>query len=568
MIGNKKVLVNILARAGSTSVKDKNIAIIEGNPVLWYSVSEALKSKYADDICVSTDSQKYADIAIKAGVKVPFLRDKAYATKNSTAADASKWTTLEYEKYSGKKYDYIIDFMNSNPCKLVEDLDACIEILHKNEKADTVVAVNRVWDGHPDRIKQIKDGEIQDWPGNTEILESLRQDLKPPAYIRSGSVYAMKRKVLIDEGNRRGKVSLPYIIPEDRVCNIDEPKDLLTARAMLHLRNQKSINKINSDFKILAISRCDDLKKVKDNLEMLGSVSYKPNTKQDELKEIIHDYDILFVATNLKFDKSVWSLNSKIKIIATPSVGEDHLDLSYLNEKGVKIISLKGQAQFTKKIYSPAELSFCHLINISKKFNLAINSVRSGFWTTEGLMGNELYGKTIGIIGFGSVGGLMAKYCKAFGMKIITFDPYKIISDPEVEQINDLDSLLQRSDVVSLHASKNDHNHHLINKRSFELMKDSCIFINTSRGGLVDEKAMLEALKDSKIMGAGVDVLEGELSNKREDIIDIANLNELNNYKNLFITPHLGGSTFEGRTKRSEFTTQLIVDYLKELKKN
>ena len=233
MIDNKKVLVNILARSGSTSVKDKNIADVGGKPVLWYSVTEALKSKYADAVCVSTDSAVYAKIAEKAGVKVPFLRAAEYSTKDSTAADSSRWTTLEYEKFSNETYDFIIDFMNSNPFKIVEDLDACIEMLNKNNKADTVVAVTRVWDGHPDRIKQIVKGEIQDWPGTTEVLESLRQDLTPPAYIRCGSVYAMKRHVLIEEKNRRGTVSVPYIMPAERVCNIDEPLDLLAAKSMM-----------------------------------------------------------------------------------------------------------------------------------------------------------------------------------------------------------------------------------------------------------------------------------------------------------------------------------------------
>ena len=98
MINNKKVLVNILARAGSTGVPDKNIADVGGRPVLLYSVSEALKSKYADAVCVSTDSPKYALIAEKAGVEVPFLRDDKYSTKESTAGDASRWTTLKYEE--------------------------------------------------------------------------------------------------------------------------------------------------------------------------------------------------------------------------------------------------------------------------------------------------------------------------------------------------------------------------------------------------------------------------------------------------------------------------------------
>ena len=434
--------------------------------------------------------------------------------------------------------------MNSNPCKIVDDLDACIEILYKNSRADTVVAVNRVWDGHPDRIKQIVDGEIQDWPGNKEVLESMRQDLTPPAYIRSGSVYAMKRNVLINEGNRRGKVSLPYIMPEHRVCNIDEPKDLLTARAMLELRLKQTNIEKKFKFKVLAISVCEDLKNVKENLEKMGSVDYMPNLKQEELKDIVNNYEILFIATNLKFDASVWSKDSKIKLIATPSVGIDHLDLDFFDKKGVKIISLCGESELTKKIYSPAELSFCHLINISKNFNLALDNVKNGNWSTKGLMGNELYGKTIGIIGYGSVGSLMANYCKAFGMKVIVYEPYKVVSEQDVQQVNDLNQLLINSDVISLHASKNDKNRHLIDKNAFDLMKSNCIFINTSRGGIVDEKAMLDALKESKIYAAGIDVLEGELSKNNQNIININNLKELAlDYKNLFISPHIGGST-------------------------
>ena len=295
MIGNKKILVNILARSGSTGIKDKNIADLDGKPVLWYSITEAMKSKYADDICFSTDSQKYADLAEDIGLHVPFLRDPRYARKESTAADASRWTTLKYEKFSGKKYDYIIDFMNSNPFKIVDDLDKCIEILHKNKKADTVVAVNRVWDGHPDRIKQIVKGEIQDWPGTKEKLESLRQELKPPAYIRSGSVYAMKRYVLIDQINRRGKISIPYILPDERVCNLDEPKDLFTARSMMKQRNLKrSINSIKkNNLKILATSKVDDLDEILKILNNIGKLDILRNVTRNKLKNTVNKYDAL-----------------------------------------------------------------------------------------------------------------------------------------------------------------------------------------------------------------------------------------------------------------------------------
>ena len=441
MIGNKKVLVNILARAGSTSVKDKNIADVGGKPVLWYSVTEALKSKYADAICVSTDSPKYAKIAENAGVKVPFLRAAEHSTKDSTAAAASSWTTLEYEKHSGETFDFIVDFMNSNPFKTVEDLDKCIEMLFKNHHADTVVAVTRVWDGHPDRIKQIKKGELQDWPGTKEKLESLRQELTPEAYIRCGSVYAMKRHVLIEKGNRRGKVSIPYIMPDERVCNIDEPKDLLTAKAMMDLKTNGDLLENNFNYNILAISNCDNLTPVKQILSKLGNVDYTPKITQEELNNIMHNYEILFVPTHLKFDKKTWETgnykNTKIKVIATPSVGTDHIDIEFFKQHTqVKIISLNKQYELTKTIYSPAEVAFSHMINLSRNIISAINDVKKSNWNPSTHIGNELHGKTVGIIGMGAVGTIMSNYCKAFGMNVITYDPYKIIHDTKIKQYN------------------------------------------------------------------------------------------------------------------------------------
>lgn len=557
MIGNKKVLVNILARKGSTSVKDKNIADVGGKPVLWYSVTEALKSKYADAICVSTDSPKYAKIAENAGVKVPFLRASEHSTKDSTAAAASSWTTLEYEKYSGETFDFIVDFMNSNPFKTVEDLDKCIEMLFENQHADTVVAVTRVWDGHPDRIKQIKKGELQDWPGTKEKLESLRQELTPEAYIRCGSVYAMKRHVLIEEGNRRGKVSLPYIMPDERVCNIDEPKDLLTARAMIDLKASGNLLEKKFNNKVLAISKCDDLTTVKQILSKLGNVDYKPNITQNELKSTIHDYDILFIPTHLKFNSSIWQKNSNIKVIATPSVGTDHIDTNFFTSKGVKIISLNQQYELTKTIYSPAEVAFSHLINLSRNILNAVEDVKNSNWNPSLHIGNELHGKTIGIIGIGAVGTIMANYCKAFGMNIIAYDPYKNILDKDIKQYYNLKELLSVSDVVSLHVNLTPETHHLISKTELGHLKKDAILVNTSRGEVIDHEALLEVINTTNIK-VGLDVLEGEIE-KSQLYLDLINISKINN--RVMITPHLGGSTIEARLKRSSYICKLLYNW-------
>ena len=556
MIKDKKVLVNILARAGSTGVKDKNIADVGGNPVLWYSVTEALKSKYADAICVSTDSEKYAKVAEDAGVKVPFLRAAEYSTKSSTAADASKWTTLEYEKYSKEKYDYIVDFMNSNPFKIVDDLDRCIEILNENDNADTVVAVNRVWDGHPDRIKQIVDGELQDWPGTNEVLESLRQDLTPPAYIRCGSVYTMKRHVLIDEGNRRGKVSIPYVMPDERVCNIDEPKDLLTAKSMMELRNKKMV-KNKSSYDILAISKCDDLPSVKESLSSLGNVTYNFDLKQDDLKDTINDYEIVFVPTNLKFNKEVWTNESKIKVIATPSVGIEHIDVKFFREKGVKIISLKNKFELTKKIYSPAEIAFSHVLNLSRNIVSAINDVKSNNWFPNNHIGNELNGKVIGIVGMGAVGTIMSNYCKAFGMKVVCYDPHKNVHDSDIKQYNCLKELLSESDIVSVHVDLTESTRDMFTSQEFKCMKDTAIFVNTSRGEIVNSVDLLHALKTNEISSVGLDVLSGERHEEgRKSLVDYSKQSN-----RLIITPHLGGSTIEARLKRSNYICKLLSEW-------
>ncbi len=561
MIGNKKILVNILARAGSTGIKDKNIADLEGKPVLWYSITEALKSKYADDICFSTDSQKYADLAEEAGLHVPFLRDPNYAKKSSTAADASRWTALKYEQYSGKKYDYIVDFMNSNPFKIVDDLDACIEILHKNKNADTVVAVNRVWDGHPDRIKQILKGEIQDWPGTKEKLESLRQDLKPPAYIRSGSVYAMKRHVLIDDINRRGKVSLPYILPDERVCNLDEPKDLFTARAMMKQRKLKLGNEaiISKKLKILVTSKVDDLEEILDKINILGEVKIINNISRNTLSKIINKYDVLICSTNIKIDKDLFKKIKKLKIkyVITPSVGIDHLDLKFLSKHKIKIFSLNKSHNDTKQIFSPAEIAFTHILNISRNFVSSIQSVRNLKWEPNKFIGFELNKKIIGIIGMGAVGSILAKYCKAFGLKIISYDPNKIINDPDIEQVKTLDKLLQNSDIISVNVSGIEKNNNLISENEFKQMKDGAILINTSRGNIINIDSLINNLKNNKIAAAGLDVIINEhlFPNRypkklQKDLLTLQKQNKL------FITPHIGGSTIEARVKRFKFVLE------------
>jgi CMP-N,N'-diacetyllegionaminic acid synthase len=234
---NKKNKVRILgltlARGGSKSVLRKNIKLIAGIPLIGYTIKEALKSSFITRYIVSTDDEEIQKVAIACGADAPFLRPNEFSTDEASSVSAMQHAVDWAEKDEGVKYDYIVELMCTNPMKSVEDIDASIEKLISTQ-ADSVIAVHQLEDHHPARIKKIVDDKIVDFC-ITEIPESRRQDLRPEAYIRSGSIYALKRDYLMDEGKRYGSDnSRPYILPQERAVNIDTAIDFMIAELMLN----------------------------------------------------------------------------------------------------------------------------------------------------------------------------------------------------------------------------------------------------------------------------------------------------------------------------------------------
>ena len=227
------LLAVTLARGGSKSIKNKNITIINGKPLIEYTIAEVKKSKYITDYIVSTDSKKIMKVVNKLNVQTPFLRPKKISNDKSTSVDALKHALKFMEKKNKKKYDYVIEVMCTNPLKNVNDIDKCIEIIQKNKSAESVIAVHQLFDHHPARIKKIVKGKIVDFCVK-EINESRRQDLKPLAFIRSGSIYIMKRDYLLKKNKRYGgHNSFAYILPNERALNIDTPIDLELAKILI-----------------------------------------------------------------------------------------------------------------------------------------------------------------------------------------------------------------------------------------------------------------------------------------------------------------------------------------------
>lgn len=224
MINGKTVLAITLARGGSSKVPRKNIVDINGRPLLAYTIDQVKLSVYIDRYLVSVDDEEVAKVCEQEQVE-SFRRSDKNATDTATSADA----LLEIvELFSD--YHYIVEIMCTNPLKIVDDIDGCIEKIEATG-SDAVVSVVRIYDHHPSRAKYIENDRLMDF--YPEVPESRRQDLSPPAYVRNGSIYAMVCSSLLSTGQRLGKDTRAYIMPEERSINIDEPVDLIVARELM-----------------------------------------------------------------------------------------------------------------------------------------------------------------------------------------------------------------------------------------------------------------------------------------------------------------------------------------------
>lgn len=319
----------------------------------------------------------------------------------------------------------------------------------------------------------------------------------------------------------------------------------------------KILNTIGPEFS-------DEAKKI---LEEIGKVDYLNLDSQKQLEEKIGDYDIAVIGLGLNFDKKVIDAGKKLKIIATASTGTDHIDLDYAGKKGMAVLSLKNDRKFLDSITGTAELAFLLTLALMRNFLPATQSALNHCWT-EKFRGHNLYEKILGIVGIGRLGTMMARYGKAFGMKVIACDPYQkdsVFMDAGCTKVS-LENLLKSSDVVSIHIHLNKETENMFDKKKFDLMKKNAILVNTSRGKIVDEKEVIEALEKKKIAGYATDVLADELtfSDKFENnpLIEYAKQNS-----NVIITPHVGGVTFESREATDIFTAKRVAREVTKLKK-
>ncbi|MCU0666594.1 MAG: phosphoglycerate dehydrogenase [Candidatus Omnitrophica bacterium] len=287
------------------------------------------------------------------------------------------------------------------------------------------------------------------------------------------------------------------------------------------------------------------LKEVKD-----FTVDVNTQLKPEELKEAIKDYDALIVRSATKVTKDVLSNAGKLKVVGRAGVGLDNVDLEAATSKGVIVMNTpEGNT------ISTAELSVSMILALSRNIPQANSSVKKGEWKRSKFIGAELYGKVLGVVGFGRIGSAVAKRCLSFGMKVVAFDPFlsKEVAESLGVEIADLNDCLARADFITVHTPLTEDTKHMISTAQFALMKKGVRVVNCARGGIIDENALVAALKEGKVAAAALDVFEKE---------PVAQDHELLKLDNVVVTPHLGANTEEAQVNVAIEVAQIVRDAL------
>lgn len=295
---------------------------------------------------------------------------------------------------------------------------------------------------------------------------------------------------------------------------------------------------------------------VRSLVESLGSVSYGPFTDQ-ELANLLSVCDILMVRLGRYVGREVLHLAPKLRYIVSATTGLDHIDLAEAQAAGIRVISLRDCMGKISDVSATAEHTWGLLLALIRATPAAVTHVLADGWDRNQFWGWQLKGKTLGIVGHGRIGGMVARYGAAFGMDVLAhdIDPSKI-SQPAGSV--SLAELARASDVISIHVTAIQENCHLIDRDIIWQFKQGAFFLNTSRGMLVDSEALAEAVVLGRLAGVAVDVLEGE---ERNAITDDPLLACAKAGHNVLITPHIGGATRES-IERAE---KVVVEQLKKV---
>jgi D-3-phosphoglycerate dehydrogenase len=279
---------------------------------------------------------------------------------------------------------------------------------------------------------------------------------------------------------------------------------------------------------------------------------------RNALLAAVREIDVLWVRLRHRIDRQLLDAAPQLKVIATPTTGLNHIDLNESRVRGIQVLSLSGETAFLNDIRATAEHTLGLILALIRHLPAAATHARFGGWNRDQFKGRELHGKTVGVVGYGRLGRIVSRYLRGFDTVILTADPDVTTAsvEPPVTLVP-LARLLGESNLVTLHVNLSKKTRAFFGREQFSAMKEGAWFINTSRGELVDETALLDALKSGHLAGAALDVISGEDGERMESHPVVAYALE---HENLILTPHIGGCTEESMAQTEVFLAEKVLN--------
>jgi D-3-phosphoglycerate dehydrogenase len=278
------------------------------------------------------------------------------------------------------------------------------------------------------------------------------------------------------------------------------------------------------------------------------------------LIDAVCDVDVLWVKLRHRIDREVFQAAKRLTVLVTNTTGLNHVDLEAAAERGVRVLSLLGEVELLKEVRATAELTVGLALSLVRRIPRAARHVVEGGWNRDAFRARELFGKVAGVVGYGRLGRIVSRYLGALDMEVLSADPNRTQSEMEAGvRLVTLPDLLRRSDLVTVHVGLDRTTERFFGRAEFELMKQNAWFVNTARGELIDEEALLWSLGTGRIAGAALDVISGESSGGMASHPLVRYARE---HDHLLITPHIGGNTVESLEKTERFLADKVVQEL------
>ena len=294
-------------------------------------------------------------------------------------------------------------------------------------------------------------------------------------------------------------------------------------------------------------------------LQDMGDITCGPFSRE-ELESSIQEATILIVRLGHDINKKILEKAKNLTTIVTATTGLNHIDLDYAIEREISVLSLKGETALLETISPTADLTFGLILSLIRKIPAASADVTQAKWNRDSFKGYDLRGKTLGIYGLGRIGRKVARMGKAFDMKVIAYD----IEQKNESDVNSVDenTVLKESDILSLHIPYDESLKSFFGQEKFSFMKNGSYFINTARGELVNEIALLKVLQSGHIAGAALDVLDGEYGADDEWLKSHPLIQYASKNNRLLITPHIGGASHDSMQRVEIFMAEKLKNHL------